>query len=214
MDIRWAKPWFALTALCAAVGIGISVYTSATHASVFGGSPLNRALNVFAFFTIQSNVLVGIGCLLLWLRVGRDSAGFAVLRMIGLVGITITGIVYHVAIARLVEFDGWALAADQLTHTVVPTMAVAGWLLYGPRGLAGRRTVVLALGFPAAWIVFTLLRGPIVHWYPYHFIDVTSLGYGKVAANCVWIATLYLGASAGYRALDLRLSQGSRTEPV
>lgn len=214
MADRAARMWFGATAAAVAAGLVIQLLVVATAASSRWGSVGARLFNVFCYFTIQSNVLVGIGCLLLWLRVGRDSAGFAVLRMIGLVGITITGIVYHVAIARLVEFDGWALAADQLTHTVVPTMAVAGWLLYGPRGLAGRRTVVLALGFPAAWIVFTLLRGPIVHWYPYHFIDVTSLGYGKVAANCVWIATLYLGASAGYRALDLRLSQGSRTEPV
>ncbi len=206
--------WFGATAVAVAAGLVIQLLVVATAASSRWGSVGARLFNVFCYFTIQSNVLVGIGCLLLWLRVGRDSAGFAVLRMIGLVGITITGIVYHVAIARLVEFDGWGLVADQLTHTVVPILAVAGWLLYGPRGLAGWRTVFLALGFPAGWIVFTLLRGPIVRWYPYHFIDVTSLGYGKVAANSVWIAILYLGVSAGYRALDLRLPHGGRGKPA
>lgn len=206
--------WFGATAVAVAAGLVIQLLVVATAASSRWGSVGARLFNVFCYFTIQSNVLVGIGCLLLWLRVERDSAGFAVLRMIGLVGITITGIVYHVAIARLVEFDGWGLVADQLTHTVVPILAVAGWLLYGPRGLAGWRTVFLALGFPAGWIVFTLLRGPIVRWYPYHFIDVTSLGYGKVAANSVWIAILYLGVSAGYRALDLRLPHGGRGKPA
>ena len=97
--------------------------------------------NVFRYFTIQSNVLVGVGCLLVCLQVGRESTGVAALRLGGLAGITITGLVYHAAIAHLVEFDGWDLVADQLTHTVVPVMAVAGWLLHGPRGLAGGRTV-------------------------------------------------------------------------
>ena len=106
------------------------------------------------------------------------------------------------AIARLVEFDGWALAADQLTHTVVPVMAVAGWLMYGPRGHASRRAVWLVFLYPLAYITFTLVRGPIVDFYPYHFIDVPALGYGKVAANCAWIAVLFVAVAGGYRRLD------------
>ena len=39
----------------------------------FGGSPLGRALNVFAFFTVQSNLIVGGTCLLLVLDRNRTS---------------------------------------------------------------------------------------------------------------------------------------------
>jgi hypothetical protein len=120
----------------------------------------------------------------------------------GLVGITITGIVYHVAIAQTVEFDGWGLIADQILHTGVPIAAVVGWLMFGPRGQISWRIAGLALLYPIAWIVFTLIRGPIVNWYPYHFIDVITLGYGKVAVNCVWIALLFLAVSAGFHQLD------------
>ncbi len=81
-------------------------------------------------------------------------------------------------------------------------MTVVGWLMYGPRGQASWRVIRLVLLYPLAYIVFTLVRGRIVHFYPYHFIDVPSLGYGKVAANGFWIALLFLAAAAGYRALD------------
>jgi hypothetical protein len=52
---------------------------------------------------------------------------------------------------------------------------------------------VLSLIFPVLWLAFTLVRGAVIHWYPYPFIDVTRLGYPKAALNCVWVAALFLG---------------------
>ncbi|MCL4401629.1 MAG: F420-dependent oxidoreductase, partial [Acidobacteria bacterium] len=26
-----------------------------------------------------------------------------------------------------------------------------------------------------------------MHWYPYPFIDVTTLGYGGTLLNCLWV---------------------------
>ena len=49
--------------------------------------------------------------------------------------------------------------------------------------------------------------GAIAHWYPYPFIDVTRLGYFKAAVNCVWVAPLLLGSSAGAKLLDGWLAQ-------
>jgi hypothetical protein len=205
--IEQARLWFAATAAVVAVGLVIQLLVVATASHSRWGSVPSRLFNVVCYFTIESNLIVGVTCAMLALRLGRDSAVFRVFRLIGLVGITITGIVYHVAIAKLVEFDGWALAADQLTHTVVPVMAVAGWLMYGPRGQTSWAVVRLVLVYPIAYIAFTLVRGRIVDFYPYHFIDVPTLGYGKVAANCVWIAVLFVAAAAGYHRLDGRLAR-------
>ena len=82
-------------------------------------------------------------------------------------------------------------------HTVVPVLAVAGWALIGPRRRFSRRIAWLSLIFPVCWLAFTLIRGAIAHWYPYPFIDVTQLGYGLTAVNCVWMALLFLGLAAG-----------------
>ncbi|AQA25715.1 hypothetical protein BTZ20_4724 [Rhodococcus sp. MTM3W5.2] len=115
----------------------------------FGGSPLGRALNVFAFFTIQSNLIVGATSLLLAINPNRSSTVFSVFRLTGLVAITVTGIVTYVALDGLLVFDTWALTADKLLHVAVPIMAVVGWLAFGPRGLTSPRVVKLAVLFPS-----------------------------------------------------------------
>ena len=70
----------------------------------------------------------------------------------------------------------------------------------------------LSVLFPVAWLFFVLIRGPIVHFSPYPFVDVAHLGYARVLINCVWVAVLYLGMAAGAAALDRRLARTSVTE--
>ena len=206
MDQRWARPWFALTAACVAGGIIVQLFVTTNNTSSFGGSPVNRALNFFAFFTIQSNVLIGIACLLLAVRLERSSAGFAVLRLTGLVAITVTFLVFHVVLSRLLDLDSWAQVANQLQHTVVPILSIAGWLLFGPRGHASARVARWTIGFPLLYMVFTAVRGPLAsNWYPYPFTNVHQLGYARVLINALWVALLFLGVAAGAAAADRRL---------
>jgi hypothetical protein len=91
-------------------------------------------------------------------------------------------------------------------HTVVPVMAVVGWLMLGPRRLLSARVVWLSLIFPVLWLAFTLIRGSAIGWYPYPFINVTQLGYGVAVLNCLWVALLMLGLAAGATVIDRRLA--------
>ena len=68
---------------------------------------------------------------------------------------------------------------------------------------------------PVAWLAFTLVRGPIVEWYPYPFLDVNEHGYPLVLVNVVVVALLYLAFAFGAMALDRRLPGGQRDpDPV
>jgi hypothetical protein len=215
MTARWARSWFALTAACVLAGIVIQLVVSATNESFFGGSAINRALNVFAFFTIQSNVMVGVVCLLLAVRTDRHSNAFAVFRLTSLVAITVTFLVFHVALSGLLDLDTWAQTANQLQHTVVPVLAVVGWISFGPRGLISARTIRWSVAFPLLWMVFTAVRGPLSSdWYPYPFADVHALGYLRVAINALWIAVLFIAIAAGAWFLDGKLpeNRGTRVE--
>ena len=157
---------------------------------------------MFVFFTIQSNLLVGATTLLLTIRLEQASLAFRVFRLMGIVGITVTGIVYHVAIRAFLELDSWALVADHLLHTVVPVLAIVGWVLYGPRRLTSPRVAKLTVLFPLVWFAFTLTRGAVIDWYPYTFIYVNHLGYFKIAVNAMWIALLVFGLGAGATSFD------------
>ena len=68
---------------------------------------------------------------------------------------------YHIAIAS--EFEGKAAVGDQIHHTVVPILAVVGWPVFGPRGLASQTDALRAVLVPFAWLVFTLV-GPAGPW--------------------------------------------------
>jgi len=177
----------------------------------FGGTPLARALNIFAFFTIQSNVLVGITAGLLAVNPDRSAPWFAWLRLTSLVAITVTMVVFHVVLSRLLDLDSWAQAANQLEHTVVPVLAIAGWAAFGPRGLISARTTRLALVFPLLYVAFTMIRGPLAsNFYHYPFVDVAALGYARVAGNAFWVALLFVAVAAGAGALDRHLDRAAR----
>jgi hypothetical protein len=205
---RKMRAWFGLTALAVVVGIIVQVAVAAgAKPPVRFDSATARAFNVFVFFTIQSNLIVGGTSMLLALDPRRTSTVFSTFRLIGVVAIAITGIVFHAVIASTLDLESWPLVADRLLHLVVPVMGVLGWLMFGPRGLTSRRVMWLSLLFPVLWLIFTLLRGAIIDWYPYHFIDVVHLGYGRTIVNCVWVAVLTLAVAAGATAVDRRLTR-------
>jgi hypothetical protein len=204
MSPRWARAWFAVTALCVAAGVALSAYTAVKIPGHFP-TGVERGFNTFAFFTVDSNLIVGGTTALLAIRPDRPSVTFRTFRLIGLVAITVTGVVYHVALASLFDLDGVYQLGNQLVHTVVPLLTVLGWLMFGPRGQLSRRIAWLSLLFPVGWLAFTLIRGAVIHWYPYPFIDVAAIGYAKAILNAFWVALLLLGLAAGATALDARL---------
>ncbi len=203
-----ARLWFGLTAFAVLTGITIQVFVSANATGGFFRTAAGRVFNVFCYFTIQSNLIVGVTSLLLAMNPNRSSTVFKVFRLIGLVAITITGIVFHAVLRQLLDLESWAVVADNALHTVVPILGVLGWLMFGPRGLTSPYIMRLSVLFPVAWLTFTLIRGLIVDFYPYPFVDVIHFGYIRVFINCVWVALLYLAVAAGATTLDRWLSRG------
>ena len=144
-----------------------------------GPTTSTRLIRLLSFFTIQSNVLV---CVTSWGLVLRPTAGRAAVagapdrrdrRHLG-----------HrprlqIALSGLQHLHGWARLCDNVFHYVVPIATFVGWLLVGPRGRVDRATVLWGLVWPLLWFAYTLVHGAKSGWYPYHFIDVKRLGYGR-----------------------------------
>ncbi|MCS7478654.1 Pr6Pr family membrane protein [Umezawaea endophytica] len=208
MDKRTtARLWFGATALVVLVGLVVQMVLSGTSGR--GDSVGARLFTMYCFFTVQSNVIVCVTTGLLAANPNRPSTVFRVFRLAGLVGIAVTGIVFHLALAGLQELQGYAALADFLLHTASPLLTVVGWLLFGPRAPAGARVVLLSLVFPLAWLVFTLVRGPFADFYPYPFLDVRVLGYPAVLVNCVVVGLLFGALAAGAVALDRVLTRAT-----
>ena len=203
---RWARAWFGLTAATVAVAIAVQVHAVAELDSGFFDTDAQRIANIFCFFTIWSNLLVGATCGLLALRLERVSLVFRAAYLSAVLMIVVTFVVVIVALDPITEYEGTAATADFLTHKLVPVLAASGWLLFGPRAMVTPTVVRASLVVPIAWLAFTLIRGPLASdYYPYPFINVADLGYLRVLVNVVLITGLMLGLAAIAYVLDRRL---------
>ncbi|MGX1668147.1 Pr6Pr family membrane protein [Streptomyces sp. NPDC055400] len=146
-----------------------------------------RLVQLFSYFTVQSNILVLASCLSLVLAPQRDGRLWRVLRFDTLLGIGITGLVFVVVLAPQIHLTGVALWVTIGFHYVSPPATIAGWLLFGPRERIDATTVMRAFAWPVAWIGYTLWRGAITDWYPYPFLDVAERGYGTALRNILLV---------------------------
>ena len=167
-------------------------------------------INYFSFFTILSNIVVAVMATALMLNPIRETSTFAPLRLDSLLMITITSLVYIVVLAPLRIPQGWQAVADYGLHYVVPALVLVGYGFFGPRPRLSFASVLPAFGIPAAWLVYTLIRGVLTHWYPYPFLDVDQLGYSTVLVNIVGMLVMALILAVGLILLDKKLPWAPR----
>ncbi len=169
-----------------------------------------RVYRYFAYFTIQSNLLVALTSTVLARDPALDRRGWRVVRLAGIVGITVTGLVHFFLLRPLLDLDGADWAADKLLHMVVPVLALAAWVWVGPRPRFAWREAAYALAWPLAWLAWTLVVGQVDGWVPYPFLDAEQEGWGSVAVVSVGITALFglLFAVVGW--LDRRLPPAPR----
>lgn len=142
----------------------------------------------------------------------RDGRGWRILRLDGLFGITVTGIVCSSVLATIREPHGWReTAVNDVVHYISPIGMVIGWLVFGPRPRINRSVVLGALGWPILWLIYTLIRGAIWKWYPYPFLDVVTHGYTKVILNGLAVTVVLLAVAGIFWALDRRLRPSPRS---
>jgi hypothetical protein len=140
------------------------------------------------YFTIQCNVVAAAAAVSLVIKPDRDGAFWRVLRLDAVAGMITTGIVHWFLLRPLLDLQGWSYATDKLLHVVAPILVLAGWIAFGPRPRIDLRTGLLALIWPAAWVVLIMIQGAVSGWYPYPFLDVAANGVGPVAVAIAAIA--------------------------
>lgn len=164
-----------------------------------------RLVRFWSFLTIWFNVIVAGTCASLMIDPLRDGRVWRALRADGVVLAAGGGLVHWFLLRPILDLHGADYLADKLLHIVVPVMAIAGWLRFGPRARLDRADLAAFLLVPIAWLVYTFVRGAIVDWYPYPFIDVSQLGYAGAVRNAVAIALVMAALAAAASWIDSRL---------
>lgn len=175
--------------------------------------------NFFSYFTIQSAFAAVITLLIAaWfaLTQRRDPAWLGVLRTSVTVYVLVSGIVFALivtqAASRQYRVDvPWS---DTLLHFVVPALAMLAWItdsIIAVNTPVPWRTVGWVLVFPSLWLVYTLVRGADVGWFPYFFLDETQVGgFGGVVAYCALVLMIFVALTAGLVFVNRRLAVRAR----
>jgi hypothetical protein len=140
-------------------------------------SVATRIGHELSYFTVQSNIVVLVAAAGLAADPVRDGRIWRILRLDGLLGIIITGIVYAVLLAPVTHLTGLHGLANIGLHRLTPILTVLVWLAFGPRPRIGWSTIGWALLWPVAWAAYTFIHGSISGWFPYDFLDPDTLGW-------------------------------------
>lgn len=155
----------------AVLGTFLSAY--AGRMSFMGGS------RVFMYFTIQSNIAIAIICGigLYLISKGRDiSKVWYVVKFVGTVSITLTGVVFGFVLAPTLGVNAWNLQ-NTLTHLVVPVVSVIDFFIIAPGAGISRKNVIYVIIPPILYAIYAGI-GYIRGWefadginYPYFFLN-------------------------------------------
>jgi hypothetical protein len=132
----------------------------------------NSAVNFFSYFTILTNLFVAIvliaGAINL-IRGKQPTEADDILRGSATVSIAIVGIVFGLLLSHL--DSGMIPWTNFVLHALIPIVMVLDWLIQPPKTKLVPRHIWFWVIYPIAYLVYSLLRGAVINWYPYWFID-------------------------------------------
>jgi len=176
----------------ALIGTALSAYGGRT--AFMGGS------SVFMYFTIQSNIAIAVICAVggvLMHRRSKVGTVWFVIKFVGTVAITLTGLVFCFILAPTMGKFAWNVQ-NILTHVAVPLAAVIDFFVTAVYGSLKKKHVPYILIPPLLYVVYAGI-GYAAGWqfapginYPYFFLNWGSpagaFGFsGQLPfMGCVW----------------------------
>ncbi len=198
----WTRVWYAARAVMAALIAAAIVRQLA--ASI--GTALDRdrdvvttVVNFFSFFTILSNTAAAVVLVwaAVWFFTRSSRSGSRAARPVEPSGLAlalacvstymiITGIVYNLLLRNIVLPQGsepvwWS---NEVLHLIAPLFLLADVFVGTLRRALPWRALWAVVAFPVLWVVYTMLRGPLItnpvsgepFWYPYPFLNPNAPG--------------------------------------
>jgi hypothetical protein len=176
----------SIVALVAWFGVLLQCYLT-LHSAISNGRGFGGGVVIFlGYFTILTNLLVCAAATASALA-PQSRAGIFFSRPEIVFGIAASilfvAISYHLLLRHVWNPQGLHLLANDLLHYLTPVLYVIYWWLAVPKSPL-RWTHLLWWGlYPTLYLVYVLIRGPLVNGYPYAFIDAGVIGYQRTMMN-------------------------------
>jgi len=149
--------------------------------------------NFFSFFTIQTNILVFITFLLSALVVasGKQKRWVDILRSITTVYILVVGIGFAILLSGLENVALTAVPWDNtVLHYIIPVAVFIDFLIDRPKRKIKLVQSLWWIAYPILYVVYSLVRGDIVGWYPYPFLNPATKGFSGVIITVLGLVAL------------------------
>jgi len=178
-----ARLFFGLLTLTA---IGIQLTIQVQHGF--------NVINFFSYFTNLSNIFAAIVLILgaLYLFQHREpTATDDIIWGTAVVCMALVGIVYGILL-RDEDLGSLLPWVNIVLHYVMPVVMVLDWLYQPPTTKLVVTQTWIWLIFPVLYLVYSLIRGSIVGWYAYPFLNPSKIGgYDVVALYCLGILVVF-----------------------
>ncbi len=187
----------ASLAFVAWAGILLQFWLSISMALANGKSVGGGVVVFLGYFTVLSNLFVALTATLPLIagsnRVGRWFGRATVLGC-ATTAILLVGVGYHFLLRNVWAPQGLQWVADVILHYAVPALAFGYWVAFTPRGHLHILAPLVWCLYPIGYIIYAFVRGEILGSYPYHFIDVSRLGYGQSMLNGLGLLIVFIVA--------------------
>lgn len=167
-------------------------------------SLVEAIVRFFSYFTILTNCMVVLFFTGYLLPANKKWNSFVnkneVATAISIYIITV-GVIYQTILRKPIPLEGLHRVVDDILHLYIPLLMFIYWIVFISSKTINVKTIPYWLIYPAAYLAYTLLRGFFVNFYPYPFVAVNQLGYGKVLFNSAMLVVFFLGLSYLFAAI-------------
>ena len=189
---KFARPVAALGALIGFFGLALQYWLLYADMSAQGASFFEITWRYFVWFTLLTNTFVTlVMARAAWKPESLNRLNAPRVELMAVTSIMFVCIVYNLLLAPLWNPQGWQKVADVTVHDVVPIIFAIFWFLR-PHGTLTWRDAAFAALWPLAYAVYGLTRGLFDQFYPYFFMDPTTLSYRQIAVNLVGLVAAFM----------------------
>ncbi len=138
-----------------------------------------RPWEYFSYFTIQTSLIAIVTLSVAGWFAWNGRTETRVLNIVRLCTVTFTVVVtlvYNLLLRGLPDAaaDGdyvWPVLPNEILHVWAAIFMLIDWILSSRRINLRVRAIFWVLVFPLVWLVYSIIRGLIVDWWPYWFIN-------------------------------------------
>ncbi len=147
-------------------------------------------LNHFSFFTILTNLLVGVFFISQLLPKENKLHLFFASHKTALattIYIFMVGLLFNILLRKIYHPSGIEGINNNLLHVFIPLLVQIYWILFIQKKHIQYFDIAYWLVYPILYFTYLLFKGHFTHFYQYPFFNVDELGYSRVLLHSLFL---------------------------